>query len=256
MKIINNADDYGYSNAINYGIIDAYKFGFLTSTTIMANMGGFDHAIKLAKENPGLGVGVHLTLTCGQPLLKDCKTLADEKGDFKKISFYKDDSTSVDDNEVYNEWRAQIQKVIDAGIQPTHLDSHHHSHTYKNNIQIIIRLAHEFNLPVRNSFQDKNVYTSQGINSTDLLINPWHDEVENMKGNVTQGIIARITKELEDNKDLDVIEVMWHPAYLDKKIMTESSFNMPRIHEVAALLDDEFNKYLKSNYTMVTYQDI
>lgn len=256
MKIINNADDYGYSNAINYGIIDAYKLGVLTSTTIMANMGGFDHAIKLAKDNPGLGVGVHLTLTCGKPVLKGSKTLVDENGNFKKISFYKDASTSVDDNEVYNEWKAQIQKVINAGIKPTHLDSHHHSHTYKNNTQTIIKLAKEFNLPVRNSYQDKSVYTSENIVSTDLLISPWQDEEENMKGNVKEGIIKRITQELEDNKSLNVIEIMWHPAYLDKKIMTESSFNLPRIYELETLIDNQFQEYLEENYQLINYQDI
>ncbi len=44
IKVINNADDFGYSNAINYGIIDAHVQGILNSTTIMANMPGFEHA--------------------------------------------------------------------------------------------------------------------------------------------------------------------------------------------------------------------
>ncbi|MEG0276419.1 MAG: ChbG/HpnK family deacetylase, partial [Coprobacillus sp.] len=74
VKIINNADDFGYSNAINYGIIDCYLNGMLTSTTLMPAMPGFDHAVALAKQNPGLGIGVHLTLTCGRPVLEGHKT--------------------------------------------------------------------------------------------------------------------------------------------------------------------------------------
>ena len=68
MKLIINADDFGYSNGVNYGIIDAFKNGILTSTTCLTNMPGFNHAIQLAKENPNLGIGIHLTLTCGKPL--------------------------------------------------------------------------------------------------------------------------------------------------------------------------------------------
>ncbi len=69
-KVIFNSDDFGYSHGVNYGIMDAYQRGILTSTILMANMPGFEHAVKLRKEMPRLGVGVHLTLTCGKPLLK------------------------------------------------------------------------------------------------------------------------------------------------------------------------------------------
>lgn len=86
-KVIINADDFGYSRGINYGIIDSHRLGILTSTTIMAGMPGFDHAVQLAKENPKLGIGVHLTLTCGYPLLKDYQTIVDENGKFKHLSF-------------------------------------------------------------------------------------------------------------------------------------------------------------------------
>ena len=62
-KLINNADDFGYSHAINYGIIDSYLDGILTSTTLMPGMPGFQHAVALAKKNPCLGNGIHLTKT-------------------------------------------------------------------------------------------------------------------------------------------------------------------------------------------------
>lgn len=62
-KVIFDSDDFGYSHGVNYGIMDAYQRGILTSTTLMANMPGFEHAVKLRKEMPRLGVGVHLTLT-------------------------------------------------------------------------------------------------------------------------------------------------------------------------------------------------
>ena len=50
-KLIVNADDFGLSEAVNYGIISAYKNGIVRSTTIMAGMPAFDHAVELLKEN-------------------------------------------------------------------------------------------------------------------------------------------------------------------------------------------------------------
>lgn len=254
MKVINNADDYGYSNAINYGIIDSYKEGALTSTTIMAGMPGFDHAVMLAKQNPGLGIGVHLTLTCGKPLLNSHKTLVDETGNFKKLSFYKDETTVIDQQEVYDEWKSQIEKVLAAGIKPTHLDSHHHSHTLKNNTQTIIQLAKEYNLPVRKSFDEGAMYDAAKIEHCDLLIDPWLNSDNDLNEDKVLGIIRRITKELEEHQNLDCIEIMWHPAYMDKKIMKESGFNLPRLEEVNTLLNQEFIKYLNENYELCTYK--
>ncbi|MEG0366487.1 MAG: carbohydrate deacetylase [Coprobacillus sp.] len=259
VKIINNADDFGYSNAINYGIIDSYLNGMLTSTTLMPGMPGFEHAVELAKKNEGLGVGVHLTLTCGKPVLKGHKTLVDENGYFKKLSFYKDETTVVDDEEVYREWKAQIEKVYAAGIIPTHLDSHHHSHTFKNNPSIVKRLAQEYGLPVRNSFLDVSVLKAAEIITNDVLIDPWCEiskEFETADKKL-ELLITSIKQQIENaSKTSDVIEVMWHPAYLDINIITGSSFAYPRIYEVEALQNDELIKYTKENFELCTFQDI
>ena len=81
-KLIVNADDFGLSEAVNYGIISAYKNGIVRSTTIMAGMPAFDHAVELLKENKGLGCGVHMTLSLNKPVLNYHKTIVDENGNF------------------------------------------------------------------------------------------------------------------------------------------------------------------------------
>ena len=153
-KVIFNSDDFGYSHGVNYGIVDAYQRGILTSTTLMANMPGFEHAVKLKKELPDLGVGVHLTLTCGKPLLENVDSLV-EGDQFKQLSFYTK-PFEIDNDQLYQEWNAQIQKVYRAGIIPTHLDSHHHTHTFDNNQEVVIALAKKYDLPVRGNFERKS----------------------------------------------------------------------------------------------------
>lgn len=129
-KLIINADDFGFSKSVNYGIIDSYREGILTSTTLMANTPAFEHAVELAKENPGLGVGVHLVLTFSKPLIKNARTIVDKNGNFYKAFVYGTEKIEIDEQELYNEWDEQIQKVIESGIKPTHLDAHQHSNTY------------------------------------------------------------------------------------------------------------------------------
>ncbi len=60
--LIPNADDFGYTRDVNEGIIHAHREGILTATTLMATGAAFDHAVALARQNPGLDVGVHLVL--------------------------------------------------------------------------------------------------------------------------------------------------------------------------------------------------
>ena len=61
-RLIVNADDFGLSPSVNSAVIRAHREGILTSASLMVNESGFDEAVKLAKENPRLGVGLHLTL--------------------------------------------------------------------------------------------------------------------------------------------------------------------------------------------------
>ena len=88
MKIIVNADDMGYTRGVTEGIIEGYEKGIVTSTTVMCNMPNAAQAAQRLRSVPGLGTGVHLTLTCGRPLTR-AKTLTDQHGDFlKNTQFY------------------------------------------------------------------------------------------------------------------------------------------------------------------------
>ena len=68
-RLIVNADDFGLSRSVNEAVIRAHREGILTSASLMVNESGFDEAVRLAKENPRLGVGLHLTLLMGHSAL-------------------------------------------------------------------------------------------------------------------------------------------------------------------------------------------
>lgn len=66
--LIVNADDFGLSKGQNYGIVEAYRNGVVTSTTALVNGEAIDHAAQLSRELPALGVGMHFVLTLGKPV--------------------------------------------------------------------------------------------------------------------------------------------------------------------------------------------
>lgn len=239
-KLIINADDFGYSRGVNHGIIDCHQEGILTSTTFMTNMPGAEHAVQLAKENPDLGVGVHLVLTCDRPLLDSHRTIVDVNGHFRLLNFYQG-AFDIDYDEVYAEWKAQIEQFLSYGLTPTHLDSHHHINSFGEIPKVFLQLAREYNLPVRN-----NLDVPSDVKTTDLFSR----QIENALKN---------KQTLDDLfKTGDLVEVMCHPAYLDKKLMATSSFTYPRIDEVEFLTHPTTLELIKSRTDLVlaNFKDI
>ena len=140
-KLIVNADDFGLSEGVCLGILKAHRDGILTSTTCMMNMENIEKYLEMTKAYPNLGLGVHLNITVGKPLTK--VSFIDEKGNFKSRDTYKNREAIVLQEELYQEWKAQIEKFIKiTGHKPTHLDSHHHVHLLRSNRDVVLKLAH------------------------------------------------------------------------------------------------------------------
>ncbi|MDB2151964.1 ChbG/HpnK family deacetylase [Clostridium butyricum] len=242
--LIINADDFGYSKAVNLGIMESHINGVLTSTTLMANMPGVDHAVSLLKDMPNLCVGAHLTLTCGKPMLGEkVSTLIKENGYFFKLEDMENKVVQMDTSEIYEEWKTQIRYLLKKGVNLSHIDSHHHVHTFKEHEEMIKVLSEEFNLPVRNC---NNVLENK-IRFLDLCnYNPIRNMEEKYE-NVRIECFKVIEKIIKKNIQYENTEAMCHPAFLDSYLLENSSFNIARIREVDILCDqlmrDLINKY-------------
>lgn len=140
-RLIINADDFGFTCDVNAGIVHAHREGVLTSTTLMATGDAFEDAVRLARETPSLDIGCHLVLIQGHALTTG-QRFPDTPGEVVKGSFKVRGRLNV-----YEELRAQIRKIIDAGIRPTHLDSHKHSHIFPPIFRVVVQLAQEFGIP-------------------------------------------------------------------------------------------------------------
>ena len=118
MKLIVNGDDFGYSIGQNLGILECFKNGIMTSTSLMVNMPGFNHAIELMKNNSELKVGIHLVMTVGSPISTGLKAIVNNNGIFDR------DMTKIETaniKEIRKEYRAQVDKFLSTGFTPAHI---------------------------------------------------------------------------------------------------------------------------------------
>ena len=146
--LIVNADDFGLTRGVNDGIIEAFSSGILRSTTLMANGPAFDHAAALTREHEDLDVGCHLMLVQGDALALPGGTLPDSMQELlRRLA----GPLTVD--LIEREFTAQINKLREAGIQPTHLDAHKHTHLAPPVLKATMRVARHFDIPwVRRPF--------------------------------------------------------------------------------------------------------
>ena len=231
-KLIVNADDFGLSEAVNYGIISAYKNGIVRSTTIMAGMPAFDHAVELLKENKGLGCGVHMTLSLNKPVLNYHKTIVDENGNFYRRITNELIEEKFDLDEVYEEFCSQINKVINSGVNVDHLD------TLSSLKPVIEKIVKKYNLPIRGGFESKLDY-DKVIPMTESFYNE----------NVTEDYFEKYMDELKKH---DVIDIMCHPAFVDEYLVNSTSYAMQRMKEYSILTSEKVQEYLRKNNIELT----
>jgi predicted glycoside hydrolase/deacetylase ChbG (UPF0249 family) len=136
----------GWTEGVNRGIAEAHRNGIVTSASLLANGAAFESGVELAQTTPGLGIGVHLNLSDGEPVAQRelVTTLLNDRGELEgkpESLLLRLARRSVLLEEVEREWDAQIQKVRDFGVEPTHLDGHRHVQMLPGLFEIALRLA-------------------------------------------------------------------------------------------------------------------
>jgi len=129
-----NADDFGFTGDVNRGIVEAHLHGIVTSTTIMANGPAFDDAVRLARATPSLDIGVHFVLVGGEQVARPGRALPATVSELiKALALRKID--------VFEELSTQMEKVLDAGVRVTHVDTHKHTHLLPTVLDAVCRIA-------------------------------------------------------------------------------------------------------------------
>jgi chitin disaccharide deacetylase len=140
-KLVVNADDFGRSSPINHGIIEGHQKGIITSASLMTNREGFDEAVQLARDNPRLGIGLHL----------DLDAFFEVQHGVGRLLRYRDPSVPM--AAIIKETEAQIEKIMATGLPVKHLDGHHHVHLRPELFGSIAALTAKYKIPVIRYFR-------------------------------------------------------------------------------------------------------
>ncbi|HHF43558.1 MAG: hypothetical protein DRJ11_01470 [Candidatus Aminicenantes bacterium] len=270
-KVIFNADDFGLAKGINEGILQAHQEGILTSATLMVNMPGFNQAVELALKVPTLGIGVHLNVIRGHPVLppEEIPSLVNSAGKFwgdlvlilKKLW-----RREIKVEEIIKEFRAQIKKAQATGLNITHVDSEKHLHCYYPILRRLIPLLEELGLPrVRYINQicwagpPAFLIGSIFIYLSWLMCRPLARRqgfrlADNFFGLCSVGeMTAEKIKTILVQLPPGITEIMVHPGFITPEMVEIEKESGPyrlrrgREVELAALLDEELPEIIKNN---------
>lgn len=216
MKIIINADDFGLTETSTLAILDAFNKGYISSTTMCANGDYFDEALELAKENNlNKKIGIHINLTEGKPLTREISqdSLFCHNGKFHgEINRYRPLSRKQK-KEVYDEVKAQIERIKKSGLNITHADSHHHIHTSIFITPTILKVLKRYDIKkirMHRNIGDISIIKKIIKKSFNLWLRSNTFTTADYFGSIDDCIVDSIA-----NKS-GILEIMVHPDYNEK----------------------------------------
>jgi hopanoid biosynthesis associated protein HpnK len=287
-QLIVNADDFGFTRGVNAGILRAFSAGILTSTTIMATGPAFEDAVELALTNPSLPVGCHLALIGGRPSAppQTVASLIDAAGNMPATLtqlVLRLVAGRVRVADIEHEFRSQIERVLVAGIKPSHLDTHKHTHVYPPVMRALARIAREFGIKcVRNPFEGirnartgqlargrRMVYLKQRVTSMAILPGipqfrsivdkhglrtPDHFRGVSLTGILEGPAIQDVMRSLPEG----TTELMCHPGFYDADLdRAHTRLKRERQRELDALTDPQIRNFsLSQGINLVSYAEL
>jgi predicted glycoside hydrolase/deacetylase ChbG (UPF0249 family) len=225
--LIINCDDFGMCHAENVGTFDALTKGVATSATVMMPCPWVPEVVEWRKQHPEANLGVHLTLTAEWsryrwgPILGPaiCPSLLDEQGYLPRDNEPLWPKAKPD--EVYRECKAQVEKAIALGLDPTHIDNHMGSVQLHPDLwKVYLQLGKEYNLPLRlgskalyalmGQPKQRDEYEAAGVLGPDVLM--FGPEIPAEEPKDIAGVPAYYEKILRSLKPGTVTELYLHVA--------------------------------------------
>ena len=256
-RLIINADDFGLTEGINDAVIECYRRGVITSATLLVTAPAAGHAAVLAAQNPGLGVGLHLNLTTGEPVLPAGRvaSLVGAGGRFPGLAraALRLSTGRARAGELEAELKAQLERLRTLGVTASHIDSHHHLHAHPRLRHIITRVCPPLGIVRMRGYRMRvsgakalavrlAAAAPAGARAGALVTPERFSGIETMGGRDFAPLLAQ-----ELARGAGTLEFMCHPGRPDDELRRRSRYNEPRGRELAALLDPSFGKMLEAS---------
>lgn len=239
-RLIVNADDFGQTAGINRAVLELHKAGLLTSATLMARAAATDQAVEIARATPTLGVGCHIMLTDGEPVLPPARIPSLLNRSINSfipgLTMFVGRLLSgrIRAEEIEAEATAQIQYLQSRGVHVDHIDTHKHTHMFPRVLRPVLRGARACGIRVvRNPFEpiwairataSRSFVRATEVSSLRCLQSTWHRIVAE-EGFATTGGTLGVTgtgaldvmtlHRLLDRVPAGTWELVTHPGYND-----------------------------------------
>ena len=234
MKLIVNADDFGYTPGVTSGILRAHREGIVTATTLMTNAPDSEGAGRVAKFTPSLDVGVHIVFTYGRPLAPADKvrSLLTEEGRFPRVSVLMRTGAPKAE-EALLEARAQYRRARELiGREPSHLDTHHWVHDLRPLEDAMLELAKETGAALRaHDGRQRARFRDAGVRTTDRFVRDFQHE-----GKIGVESLVALLEHLSE-QEAGTVELMCHPGEPDEALLSGSTYAAERGVELRTLTD-------------------
>ena len=284
-RLIVNADDFGLTAGVNRAIVEAHASGIVTSATLMANGPAFSDAINHAQSNPTLVNGCHVVLLGGEPVLDASRipTLIDPQ----KPSQFREKLSrfallavrgAFSGAEIEAEATAQIRKLQACGIAVSHVDTHKHTHVFRQVLKSLLRAAVACGVRgIRNPFEvirlsaaTKDFRLWKRYSQVKLIGNLAHgfrravDAAGMLTPDGTIGIAATGTlnesvfTSLLENMPQGTWEFVCHPGYNDADLQAvKTRLRESRVQELELLRSAWARELLRQHeLELITYRDL
>ncbi len=236
IRLLIRGDDIGSTHAANLGCIRSYREGIMRSVEIMVPCGWFPEAVEMLRDNPGLDVGVHLTLTSEWEHVKwrpltHAPGMTDEDGYFYPMIWpnenFGEDRTLLGSawtlEEIESEMRAQIELALKHIPQVSHLSRHMGCASWNAEVgDLHTRLAEEYGLRIETG--------EYGVERFPLAA----------KGNTLDERIQFFTEALESLEAGKTYLYVEHPALNSDEMETVGHRGYDGVREDRALVTEVF----------------
>lgn len=264
-RLIVNADDFGFTRDVNLGIAEAHRDGILTATTLMANGAAFDHAVEVAREAPTLDVGCHLVLVGGRSVADPARDLPRTVG---KLGLH-----LMSGDWVEQEFEAQVEKILAAGLRPSHLDTHKHTHLAPPVLKAVCHISQTYVIPwVRRPFDlpltAAAPLQTRAVNAGLLSMRGPFDRILRrygcrttdyfagfqLTGRFRAGELADLIRQLPDG----LTEFMCHPGHCTEELRAATTrLKESRAEELAALVSEKVRRAVEeAGVELVNYREL
>lgn len=262
MKLLTQADDFGFTRAVTYGIIDSIDLGIVRNTGLFANMPSAPFAVSFMKDRPHVCFGIDFNYVSG-PCCADPKLiphLVDENGNLIRSSLRVRDPRFQSEegryemlplDEMYIELKAQYDRFVElTGQKPGYL--HVHSLPVEPYIETIRRISKETGV----------IFSQDAIDQYDIAM--WLKDhqgsmakVANMSAMMQYDPWVDINRNKEFMLSHEYAMLGGHAGYVDADLMKLSSLSLERFKDAEMLMSDEIKQWIKENdIELITYSDL